>query len=130
MRIWIPWFRRRTEPIPEYVAFRQACRELFVALTDALRIPALLDRLTKEIGGGIEREPPPAWVFDLARTSPYSVDQLDSYEQQVRDVLKARGETDSAVIEESVRAGVDIALAENWELGVDHVRSLQPEDKG
>ncbi len=129
MKIWIPWFRRRTEPIPEYVAFRKACSDLFVAVTDALRIPALLDWLQKEIGGGIMREPPPAWVFDLAKTSPYSIHQLDSYEHWVRDALKSRGETDPAVIEEFVRVGVDIALAENRELGVDHIRRLPPEDE-
>ncbi len=101
--------------------FRDAWHEFALELAYALRIPKLLDWLTKKIGGHPPESETSLWVVDLAKTSPYSIDQLVSYERQVRDVLKSQGVTDASVVQESVRVGVDIALAENRRLGYDHI---------
>ncbi len=71
----------------------------------------------------MEMADPGPWVVNLAKTSPFTVSMLAVYERSVGDILKSRwGITDPKIRETLVRAGVEIALRENRELGYDHIR--------
>ena len=71
------------------------------------------------------RADPSPWVYDLARESPLSLEDLACYEDRMRGLLKDRhGITDPDVCEKFVRAGVEIASLENRGLGFDHLTGL------